>query len=138
MTFDRKEFAESLKAKHTERQSALVPMAQLVQAAAVVMDGLQRTPEWSRYAEYLQGYRERMAKQKQLALAKLGDPAIVDDLLIRKLRQDVFIADISIDTLRFAIELPAYILKGGEEADKFVQQFEKKNEATSQPESQGS
>jgi len=47
---------------------------------------------------------------------------------IRKLRQDIFTADVSIDTLKFAIELPAYILQGGEEATQFVSQFEKKNE----------
>jgi len=130
VAFDRQEFAESLKAKHAERQRALIPVAQIVQGAAVVADGLQRTPEWERYATYLQGYRERMAKQKQVALQKLGDPAIVDDQQIRKLRQDVFIADISMDTLKLAIELPAYILKGGEEADRFLESFEKKNEIT--------
>lgn len=128
MSYDRKDLAASLSARHAEKQSALLPIAQIVKGAAVLSDNLQRTPEWSRYAEYLQGYRERMAKQKELALAKLGDPGIVDDLQIRKLRQDVFIADISMDTLKFAIELPAYILQGGEEADKFIAQLEKKNE----------
>ena len=130
MIADRNDFAATLKAKHAERQNAMVPVAQLVQGAAVVADTLMRTPEWTRYAEYLQGYRERMAKQKQIALAKLGDPAVVDDLQVRKLRQDIFIADVSMEAMLFAIELPAFILKGGQEADQFIKEWEKKREAT--------
>lgn len=130
MIADRKDVAANLRAKHAERQQALVPVAQIVQGAAVVADSLQRTPEWSRYCTYLQGYVERMRKMKEVAHQKLGDPAIVDDAQVRKLRQDIFIADVTIDSLTFAIELPAYILKGGEEADKFIASMEKKNEAT--------
>ena len=133
MIADRTEFAATLKAKHAERQTAMVPVAQLVQGAAVVADKLLRTPEWTRYAEYLQGYRTRMAKQKQLALDKLGDPSIVDDLQIRKLRQDIFIADVSMDAMLFAIELPAFIRKGGVEADQFIKDFERKNETAGNP-----
>ena len=129
MIADRTDFAATLKAKHAERQSAMVPVAQIVQGAAVVADKLQRTPEWARYAEYLQGHRERMEKQKQIALSKLGDPAVMDDQQVRKLRQDIFIADVTMDALRFAIELPAFIMKGGVEADQFIKDFEKKNEA---------
>lgn len=130
MAFDRKDFAASLKEKHAERQSALIPVAQIVQGAAVVADNLQRTPEWARYVTYLQGYVERMKKRKELAQHKLGDPSVVDDQQVRKLRQDIFVADVTMETLTFAIELPAFILKGGEEADKFIAEWEKKREAT--------
>lgn len=129
MSYDRKDFTEAIREKHAQKQAAMLPVAQIVQGAAVVADNLQRTPEWSRYCTYLQGYADRMQKRKELAQRKLGDPSIVDDQQIRKLRQDIFIADVSMDTLKFAIELPAFILKGGEEADKFVSQFEKKNES---------
>lgn len=128
MSWDRKDFASSLTAKHSERQAALLPVAHLVQGAAVVADKLQRTPEWTRYCTLLQGVSEKFKARKTVAQQKLGDPSITKDDDVRKLRQDIFIADVSMETLEFAIELPAYILKGGEEADKFVQAFEKKNE----------
>ena len=127
MIADRNDFSATLKAKHAERQTAMVPVAQIVQGAAVLSDKLQRTPEWQRYSEYLQGYVERFQKRKELAKQKIDDPSVQDDQ-VRKLRLDVFIADASIDALKFAIELPAYILKGGAEADQFLKDFEKKNE----------
>lgn len=130
MIADKADFTATLKAKHAERQGAMLPVAQLVKGAAVVMDGLQRTQEWQRYAQILQGVSAKFKARKDLALQKLGDPSIVKDEDIRKLRQDIFIADVSMDTFRFAIELPAYIVKGGEEADKFVEIFEKKNETS--------
>jgi hypothetical protein len=91
---------------------------------------LQRSPEWERYVTYLQGVLNQFAARKQVAMQKLGDPTVTKDEDVRKLRQDVFTADVTVDTLKFCIELPAAILKGGEEADKFIQTFEKKNEAT--------
>lgn len=128
MTFERKDFKDSLAVKHSEKQQNILPMARLVAGAAPIMDKLARTEEWVRYCTYLQGISERYAAQKQVAQQRLGDPAITKDEDVRKLRQDIFIADVTIDTLRFAVELPGYILKGGEEADKFVSNFEKKNE----------
>ena len=130
MSFDRKDFTESIAVKHQRSQQALIPMAQLIAGAAPVMDKLQRTEEWARFCTYLQGVSEKFAARKQVALEKLGDPTIVEDREIRKLRQDIFIADVSMDTLKFAVERPAAILKGGEEADLFIRQFEKKNETT--------
>lgn len=130
MSFDRKDFADSLAVRHQRSQQALIPMAQLIAGAAPVMDKLLRTEEWTRYCTYLQGMAEKFAARKRVALEKLGDPSITEDREIRKLRQDIFIADVSMDTLKFAVELPAAILKGGEEADQFIRQFEKKNEAT--------
>ena len=125
---DRQDFRASLSQQHAAKQAALMPAVQLVAGAAVVMDKLQRTEEWSRYVTYLQGYVDRMAKQKEGALRKLGDPGLVDGQQVQKLRNDIFMADVTIDTLTFAIQLPAYILKGGEEANEFIKKFEKKNE----------
>lgn len=130
MSFDRKDFDAVIKKRHSEANGRLLPMAQLLAGAAPVMDRLHRTEEWGRYATYLQGYVERYAKQKQVALAKLSDPSVTEDREIRKLRQDIFIADVTMDTLRFAIELPAAILQGGEEAENFIKEWEKKREAS--------
>ena len=135
MTFDRKDFTESLGQKHARAQREMLPMARILAGAAPVMDKLQRTEEWGRYCTYLQGVSERYVKAKENAQRKLGDPSITKDDEVRKLRQDIFIADVTVETLKFAIELPAYILKGGEDADQFIATFEKKNEPAEQPKS---
>lgn len=130
MIVDRKDFTESLKAKHAQAQQSMLPMARLLAAAAPVADGLQRSPEWERYVTILQGVLNQFSARKALAMQQLGNPAVTKDEDVRKLRQDVFTADVTVDTLKFAIELPAAILKGGEEADQFIKAFEKKNETT--------
>lgn len=130
MIADRKDFAASLAKRHGEANARILPMARILAGAATVMDKLERTEEWSRYCTYLQGMMDRFETQKKQALLKLSDPNITEDREIRKLRQDIFIADVTMDTLRFAIELPAAVLKGGDEAREFIHQFEKKNENT--------
>lgn len=135
MSFDRKEFTASLKEVHERKQAAWQPVARLVQGAAVVMDGLVRDEAWGRYATYLQGVIDRFTAQRKLALEKLADPMVSDEKEMRKLKSDIVIADTTIATLRFAVELPVAIIKGGEEAKEFVKKFEEKNETTGQPQS---
>jgi hypothetical protein len=127
---DRKDVAGVLEKRHAAASANIIPMARLIQGAAVVADKLQRTPEWERYCTYLQGMAEQWKGRKAVALQKLGDPSVTKDEDVRKLRQDIFVADVTMDTLKFAIELPAAILQGGEEADNFIKAFEKKNETT--------
>ena len=95
MSYDRADLKELVSKKHAEANNRILPMARMLAGAAPVMDKLVRTAEWERYATYLQGYLERMADQKKNALQKLGDPAIVDDQQIRKLRQDIVNARIA-------------------------------------------
>lgn len=135
MSFDRKEFTASLKEVHERKQAAWQPVARLVQGAAVVMDGLVRDEAWGRYATYLQGVIDRFTEQRKLALEKLADPMVSDEKEMRKLKSDIVIADTTIATLRFAVELPVAIIKGGEEAKEFIKKFEDKNETTGQPQS---
>jgi hypothetical protein len=130
MITDRKEFSETLQKRHTEQQARLLPMARLLAGAAPVMDKLSRTEEWTRYCTYLQGISEQFAGRKQAAMLKLADPTVNKDEDVRKLRQDVFEADVWIRALKMSIELPAAILEGGKEADEFIRSMEKKNEAT--------
>lgn len=130
MIADRKDFQQSIAQKHVRAQQNMMPMARILAGAAPVMDELQRTEEWGRYCTYLQGLSENYAKAKQKAEQRLGDPSVLDDLEVRKLRFDIFQANVAMETLKFAIELPAYILKGGMEADEFISQYEKKNETT--------
>lgn len=134
MTYDRRDHVASLKEVHQRKQAAWQPIAQLVQGAAVVMDGLVRDEAWGRYATYVQGMIERFTAQRQIALAKLADPAVTDDKEMRKLKSDIVIADTTIATLKFAIELPVVVIKGGEEAKEFIKKFEDgKNETAGNP-----
>lgn len=128
MIADRSDLGATLAKKHSQQQQAMLPMARLLAGAAPVMDKLARTPEWERYCTYLQGVSEQYAARKKVALERLGDPSVIEDKEVRKLRQDIFIANVTVDTLQFAIELPAAIVKGGEEAQQFVNDFEAKNE----------
>ncbi len=127
MSFNRDEVERFVKDKHREKRESFVPVARLLQGAAPVMDKLVRSPEWERYVTSLQGVIERYRAQREAALKKLTDPIITEDKDIRKLRQDIFIADVTMDTLRFAIELPAAILQGSEAATDFVSKFEAKD-----------
>ena len=135
MIADRKDVVQSFEKRHAEAGARILPIARLIQGAAVVADGLVRSPEWDRYCTILQGVQEQYAKRKVAVQQKLGDPSVVKDEDVRKLRQDIFICDVNIDTLKFAIELPAAILQGGEEATKFVEAFEKKNDSSEQAKS---
>ena len=129
MIADKKD-AEALFAKrHVDAGSRVLPMAELIKGAAPVMDGLQRSPEWERYCTYLQGMAEKFEARKKVAQERLGDPSVVNDEQVRKLRQDIFVADISKGAFAFCIALPAAILKGNEEAEQLISRFEKKNEA---------
>ena len=67
-----------------------MPMARLVQAAAVVADKLQRSEEFARYCTYLQGLSNKMAAARDTARAKMNDPNVLAhaDLLKLKARRD--------------------------------------------------
>lgn len=98
-------------------------MAQLLMGAAPVMDKLARTEEWERYCTYLQGIAERFKKQKAAAQQALEDPGLKDEE-VRKLRIDVFEANVWMNAMQFAVDLPAAILAGREEAEQFIRRFE--------------
>ena len=132
MIADKKDVVGTLQERHAQAQNRMLPVARILAGAAPIMDKLARTEEWSRYCTYLQGVSERFAGQKQVALAKLGDPTVIDEQQVRKLRQDVFEADVWVNSLKFAVELPSAIVKGGEEAAQMVAKLEKKNEAPAQ------
>jgi hypothetical protein len=127
MSFERGQVESLLKGKHREMQQSFVPVARLLQGAAPVTDKLVRSSEWDRYVTILQGVIDRYKVQRTTAEKKLADPSITKDEDVRKLRHDIFIADVTMDTLRFAIELPAAILQGSDEATRFATEFETKN-----------
>ena len=131
MIVDKKDAVGTLQARHAQAQAQMLPMARILAGEAPLMDGLARSPEWERYCTYLQGIAEQFKARKQVAQERLGDPSITKDEEVRKLRQDIFIADITLQNFAFAIGLPAAIVKGGEEATQFIATFEKKNENAS-------
>jgi hypothetical protein len=130
MIAERKDMKALVDSKHAQARSQILPLARVVAGAMPVMDKLARSSEWERFASILQGQSNQFASRKEVAQQKLGDP-MVDDAQAKKLRMDIFIADATIAAFQFAIQLPAAILEGGEQANNFIVEFEKKNEDTS-------
>ena len=135
MIADRKDFTTTLAKRHGEANARILPMARILAGAAPIMDKLQRSDEWVRYCTYLQGVAERYTAARDVARAKMNDPTILAHADLLKLKFDAAEADAMVRAWKLAIELPAAILQGGEEASKFIADFEKKNEAANKPQS---
>ncbi len=129
MAFDRSEFAATVAEKQHERNAQMLPMARILTGAAPIMERVTKSEDWNRYLTFLQGFLERLTKQKDIATAKLADPAVwnTEDLL--KLKSDILIAQTGMDWLNLAISLPKAIMEGADNATTLIAQFEAKNEA---------
>lgn len=132
MIADRRDFTESVAQKHTKAQQNMLPMARIIAGAAPVTDKLVRSEEWGRYVTYLQGITNRMAEARDAARDRMNAPAVLAHTDLLKLKFDAAEADAMVRAWTMAIELPAWILKGGAEADEFVKNYEKKNETPGQ------
>lgn len=134
MTFDRREFTDSIEKRHEARRAELMPMVRLVAGAAPVMDKVLRSDDWGRFQTYIQGLIESWRKQGDAAKAKLADPGIwaAEDLL--KLKGDVIAAEATVAAFTLAVELPAALVKGAEEAQAVINKFEAKREAAGKAE----
>lgn len=130
MIADRNDIAATLKAKHDRRAQEIMPMVRMVAGAAPVMARLMTQDEnWNRYVTYLQGMVERTAAARDAARAKLNDPNVLEHAAMLKLKFDAAEADAMVRAWQLAIEIPRAVLEGGEEAEKIIANFEKKNEA---------
>lgn len=127
MTYDRKDFTDSLTAKHDRKRAEIMPMVRLLAGAKPVMEQMMFDDRWTRYQQTLQGLVERWKAQRDSAREKLGSSGL-GDVELRKLNTDVVAANAAIAAWELAIELPSAIAKGAEDASKIISDFEKKNE----------
>jgi hypothetical protein len=126
---DRGDVAATLEQRHTRKQAEMMPLIKLVAGAAPVMAKLVVDENWGRYQAYLQGLVEQWKKQRDAAKDKLG--MVLEGEELRKLNADVLQANASIAAWELAIQLPAAIVQGSEEARKIIAEFEKRHENTS-------
>jgi hypothetical protein len=132
MIADRKEAMASFEAKHDRKRAELMPLFRLVAGAAPIMDTLVASEQWTRYQQLLQGMVDRWKAQRDSAKEKLAGPSIWDPSEIHKLKGDILAADATVSAFELAIQLPKAISAGGDDAQKMVEEFEKKNAPTEQ------
>lgn len=130
MIADRDDFTKTLEARHNRQRAEMMPMVRLLAGAKPVMDALMVDERWGRYQQTLQGLIDKWKTQREMAKDRLGS-ASLGDVELRKLNADVVSANAAISAWELAIQLPAAIAKGGEEAVAMVIEFEKKNEPAS-------
>jgi hypothetical protein len=134
MAWDRSEHVKARAERQHERAAAVMPLVRLVASAAPLMETLTTADEhWNRYLQYLQGIVQRFEEARDVARAKLADPATwkTEDLL--KLKSDALVAQATIDALKIAIELPSAIMGGKDEANRIISEFEKHAQGKDEP-----
>lgn len=131
MSFDRQDYKASQADKTHERNAQMLPMARILAGAAPIMDRMTNSEDWNRYLSYLQGFMERLTKQREIALSKLADPALWNTESLLKLKSDILVANTGIEWLNLAISLPKAIMEGAEKANSLIADFESKRETAS-------
>lgn len=132
MTYDRDDYKATQAERKHERQAEMLPMARILAGAAPVMDRVTKSEDWNRYLSYLQGFLERLTRQRDMASAKLADPAIWNTEHLLKLKSDILMAQTGIDWLNLSISLPKAIMEGADGANALISDFEGKREAAGQ------
>lgn len=132
MIADRQDVAAPLKLRHQQKIAEVIPLAKILAGAAPVMHELQVDERWTKYQQIVQGLIERWKQQREVAKERLGMSGLADAEL-RKLNTDVLSANAAISAWELALKLPRAIADGGEEATRFVEEFEKQNETSSKP-----
>lgn len=128
MSFDRKEFLDTVTQRSQERTSNLMPLLRQAQAVAPVMEKLLTGTDWDRYLSYLQNLINLARAAKESAQDKLGsDPNVWDVNSLTKLKSDILVADGMIKAWTLAMELPKALIAGAEEAGKIISRYETKD-----------
>jgi hypothetical protein len=134
MTFDRRDFLDTIAKSREQSGRAMLPQAHVLHAAAVSMEHLTRDDHWNRFLSLLQAMREQVQTRKQDAERKQADRSIWDPKDLFKLKSDVIEADAMLGLLDAIMSLPKALQEGGEKAREMINRFEKADEAE-QPQS---
>lgn len=131
MTFDRKDFKESVASREVSHEREMMPLIRVLQGAAPVMNTLMTESDaWNRYLAILSGFAERLKASKAYAQFRLSAPDIWEPFQLTKLKSDILVADAGLEMLQVAMELPKALIEGGAKAQEIVNQFEVKHENT--------
>ena len=131
MSFDRKEFLDTLAEKANQRKANSAPAMRVLAAASVVMEKLiTKSEEWNRFLSYIQGQIEKTRAQKESAHQKLADPSIWEPYQLNKLKSDLIAADAMITALEWVMQLPKALIDGGADAQEFLNKLDRENDKT--------
>ena len=130
MTFDRSEFKATVEESSRRKQVEFLPMAKIIASAAPVMQGVTGDQNWDRYLSYLQGFIDRTQNQVTIAQSKMNDPGVWEHKDLLKLKADILVGEAMVQALTLAITLPKAIMEGSAEANKLIDDFEKRHEST--------
>lgn len=128
MTFDRKQFLDTVAERAKKRQADVIPHLQAAQAVAPVMEKLMTGDEnWNRYLQHVQELRNQAVIAKTRAESKQRDPMIWDHESMTKLKSDIIAADSMIEAFTLCMELPKLLIENAELAKQNLARFEEKN-----------
>jgi ABC-type Zn2+ transport system substrate-binding protein/surface adhesin len=135
MSFDRKDFEESVKQRTAQRNASRLPQLYSIAAVAPKMEALTRDERWDHYISHLSGVREKLDQARLSAQAKLGNPQVIkyEDMMEQKIW--LLINEAQIQAIDLAIGLPKALLESSEKAKELIKQFEEKNAASEQSKS---
>ena len=134
MSYDKQEWLESVGTKMRERTADTLPALKMMQAQAAPMHQvLTQFDYWNRYLSFLQELINRTTARKELAQARMQDPAIWDARQLAKLKSDILTADAMIQAWDVAMKLPKALIEDAGKAKELIEQFEKKDESAVKP-----
>jgi len=134
MSYDKQEWLEFVGTKIRERTADALPALKMMQAQAAPMHQvLTQFDYWNRYLSFLQELINRTTARKELAQARMQDPAIWDAQQLAKLKSDILTADAMIQAWDVAMKLPKALIEDAEKAKELIEQFEKKDESAVKP-----
>lgn len=138
MTYDKKNFLDTVKENREKREAAARTNLQTVIAVAPVMEKLMTGDgNWDRYLQHIEHMRLQAVAAKTRAEAKQRDPMIWDHETMSKLKSDIIAADAYIAAFEICMNLPKALIEDAALAKQNLARFEagndKSSEKTAQP-----
>lgn len=137
MSYDKKTFLESVAETRKKREQGQVHQMLAAQAVAPVMEQLTGDPNWDRFLQHIEHFRQQGIAAKTRAEARQRDPMIWDHESMSKLKADIIAADAMIEAFGLCMELPKLLIENAELAKQNLARFEAGNdksaEKTTQP-----
>lgn len=123
MTFDRKDYQESLKTAQTERFAQKRANFELLVQAAVKAELLTGDPHWDTFLTYLQGAIETAQEHLTVWQQRLADPDVVDDVEMRRIKIELIRCRERILAWEAVKSLPRDLMTLGEEAKGLLERI---------------
>lgn len=130
MSYDKQSFLESVAEGRKRRGQGQMNSLLAAQAVAPVMEQLTGDPNWNRYLQHLEHFKQQGIAAKTRAEAKQRDPMIWDHESMSKLKADIIAAEAMIEAFALCMELPKLLIENAELAKQNLARFETGNDKT--------